>query len=203
MPSSTSGKAHARSRHPPARGAAGKAIAQLCLNCGLCCNGVLFADVELQPGDDAGRLQAAGLKLRRKGRRQCFHQPCACFDGKLCRIYAARPAHCRAFACGVLGRVESGELALEPALLTIRRARRLAERVRRLFDRLGERSHTLPFTRRFAKIMAAPLDLSAGDEALEHRSELMLAMGELMTLAEREFLTIAPPATPARSGLPV
>jgi len=32
------------------------AISQLCPNCGLCCNGVLFADVELRAGDDAGRL---------------------------------------------------------------------------------------------------------------------------------------------------
>ncbi len=29
----------------------------LCPDCGLCCNGVLFADVELRAGDDAGRLK--------------------------------------------------------------------------------------------------------------------------------------------------
>jgi hypothetical protein len=30
---------------------------QLCLTCGLCCNGVIFANVGLRPGDDAARPQ--------------------------------------------------------------------------------------------------------------------------------------------------
>jgi hypothetical protein len=36
---------------------------QLCLACGLCCDGTLFADVELQPGDSADRLRELGQKL--------------------------------------------------------------------------------------------------------------------------------------------
>ncbi len=43
------------------------AVSQLCPNCGLCCNGVLFADVELRKGDDAKRLMKLGLSLERKG----------------------------------------------------------------------------------------------------------------------------------------
>ena len=38
-------------------------VEKLCPNCGLCCNGVLFADVELRVGDDAKRLQKLGLTL--------------------------------------------------------------------------------------------------------------------------------------------
>src|ERR1041384_8180337 len=37
----------------------------LCLECGLCCNGVIFADVQLEPADDAARLQSLGLSLSR------------------------------------------------------------------------------------------------------------------------------------------
>ena len=50
---------------------------QLCRACGLCCDGTLFKDVELQPGDDAGRLQAAGLKLETLRTKPRFAQPCA------------------------------------------------------------------------------------------------------------------------------
>ena len=53
-------------------------VDQLCPNCGLCCNGVLFADVELQPGDDAGRLAALGMALKKKGGQRAFVQPCRC-----------------------------------------------------------------------------------------------------------------------------
>jgi Fe-S-cluster containining protein len=35
----------------------------LCLECGLCCNGVIFADARLQPGDNAERLQSLGLTV--------------------------------------------------------------------------------------------------------------------------------------------
>lgn len=67
------------------------AVDQLCPQCGLCCNGVLFGDVELQRGDDATQLAASGLGLFPKGRKRAFSQPCSCFDGHLCAIYAQRP----------------------------------------------------------------------------------------------------------------
>src|ERR1017187_2031103 len=101
------------------------AISQLCPNCGLCCNGVLFADVELRKGDDAQRLAEFGLSLEKKGRQQAFAQPCACFDGKLCRIYGERPKRCRTFECGLLKRVQTGDLGADAALQTIAEAQRL------------------------------------------------------------------------------
>src|ERR1035441_3049702 len=45
-------------------------VAQLCPKCGLCCNGVLFADVELRKGDDVQRLAELGLSLEKKGRQR-------------------------------------------------------------------------------------------------------------------------------------
>ena len=40
--------------------------ARLCAACGLCCNGVVFHTVRLQPGDSAKSVAALGLKLKRK-----------------------------------------------------------------------------------------------------------------------------------------
>ncbi|MEI2724527.1 MAG: hypothetical protein V9H26_13620 [Verrucomicrobiota bacterium] len=48
------------------------AIVRLCPACGLCCNGVLFGDVELQRGDDAKQLAELGVDLFRKGRKTAF-----------------------------------------------------------------------------------------------------------------------------------
>src|ERR1044071_1876322 len=57
----------------------------LCLECGLCCNGVIFADGQLQPEDNAARLRELGLKLtatqNSKLKTQNFLQPCAAFGG--------------------------------------------------------------------------------------------------------------------------
>src|ERR1700690_3155265 len=113
-------------------------VSQLCPNCGLCCNGVLFADVELQKGDDARRLAELGLSLRKKGRKRAFAQPCACFDGRLCRIYPERPAYCRAFECGLLKAVQAGGLETKTALKSIAEAKRRADKVHKILRRFGQ-----------------------------------------------------------------
>ena len=96
---------------------AASAVAELCPQCGLCCDSTLFADVELRDDDDPARLRQLGLTLVKKGRTKvAFAQPCACFDGKLCGIYADRPGRCRRFECGILKRVDAGEMTSGAAL---------------------------------------------------------------------------------------
>ena len=164
-------------------------IGQLCPSCGLCCNGVLFGDVELQRGDDAKQLAAAGIMLVPKGRKQIFNQPCACLAGGLCRIYAERPARCRAFDCRALQRVQRGKITLAAARQAVAEATRCSNEVLRLVRALGNPDESKPLSRRYATVMAQPMDL-AGDEAqLELRAELMLAVGRLVEILEREFLT--------------
>jgi Fe-S-cluster containining protein len=155
----------------------------------MCCNGVLFGDVELQRQDDVRALAALGLELLRKGKKQCFKQPCACFDGKLCRVYERRPSRCQTFECRLLQRVQGGKVSLEPALRAIAEARQAADRVRRLLERLGQTDEHWPLNRRYAEVVAQPIDLSADEETAECRSELMLAVHKLTTILEREFMT--------------
>jgi len=167
----------------------GDAVAQLCPACGMCCNGVLFGDVELQPRDDAQRLTALGMELFPKGRKQCFNQPCACFDRKWCRIYADRPNRCRAFECRLLQRVQAGKTTSDAALKAIGEARGCADRVRDLVRQLGHTDERMPLNRRYSAIMSQPLDLASDDdETAECRSELMLAVHKLTQILERDFL---------------
>ena len=163
-------------------------VSQLCPNCGLCCNGVLFADVELQKGDDARRLVELGLSLKRKGRKRAFVQPCACFDGTVCRIYPERPAYCRAFECGLLKSVQTGEREAKAALKTISETRRRVEKVRRLLQQLGQKDEAMALIGRYAQIMREPVDLSGPEDAVELRGELLLAVEALMQMLQREFL---------------
>ena len=163
-------------------------IDQLCPNCGLCCNGVLFADVELRVGDDAGRLAELGLSLTKKGRQLAFAQPCACFDGKLCTIYTNRPKRCRTFECGLLKRVQADELDAAVALKTISKTKRQVEKVRGLLRQLGQNDERLAMTKRYAAAMSAPIDLSDHETDSERRGELMLAVDDLMRQLQRDFL---------------
>ena len=163
-------------------------VARLCPTCALCCNGVLFADVRLQAGDNPQQLEKLGLPLRRRGEVTRFTQPCACLDDKSCRIYADRPARCRSFECRLLQRAEAEEISEAVALKTIREARRRAENVRRLLRELGDTNETVPLSRRYQCMMRQPIDLAAGDYLCDLRGELMLAVGELVGGLERDFL---------------
>ena len=164
------------------------AIKQLCPNCGLCCNSTLFADVELRAGDDAKRLQKLGLTIERKTQTKlAFAQPCACFDGTLCGIYGDRPKRCRLFECGLLKKVEADEMTANVALKKISEAKKRVEKVRGLLRQSGQRDEQMALTHRYAEAMSAPIDLSDDTDA-ERRGELMLAVNDLMTLLERDFL---------------
>jgi uncharacterized protein len=163
-------------------------VQQLCPNCGLCCDSTLFGDVELRQGDDAGRLEKLGLATYKKGKtKTAFAQPCACFDGKLCRIYDDRPKRCRLFECGLLKRVEAGEMTANEALRAISAAKVLAGRVKELLGSSGEKSERLALTRRYGQVMSGPIAL-ADETAADRRGELMLAVNDLMQKLQADFL---------------
>jgi Fe-S-cluster containining protein len=166
----------------------GNPISQLCPNCDLCCNGVLFADVELRKGDDAQRLAELGLLLEKKGRQRAFAQPCACFDGKLCRIYNERPKRCRTFECGLLKRVQAGELGADVALETIAQAKRQVENVCELLRCAGSDDGQLALSHRYARVMSEPVDLSGGKASAGLPGKLMTLYRDLMQTLQRDFL---------------
>jgi Fe-S-cluster containining protein len=165
------------------------AVSRLCPNCGLCCDSTLFADVELRTGDDVKRLVKLGLTLEQKSKTKlAFAQPCACFDGRFCRIYHDRPKRCRLFECGLLKRVAAGDMTADAALKKIAATKQRAEKVRDLLRQSGQREEPMALTHRYAEVMSAPIDL-AEENAAELRGELMLAVSELMQLLQRDFLS--------------
>lgn len=163
-------------------------VSTLCPRCALCCNGVLFVDVRLQAEDNTSRLAELGVALKQRGGVQRIPQPCACLEGNLCRIYAERPERCRTFQCGLLQRAQAGEVTERAALKSIRHARRCAENVRRILRELGDVNESVPLSRRYQRMMRAPIDLSADERIGDLRGELMMAVAELVGALERDFL---------------
>jgi Fe-S-cluster containining protein len=163
-------------------------VSQLCPKCGLCCNGVLFADVELRKCDNAKRLAELGLSLMKKGRQRAFAQPCACFDGTFCRIYHKRPKRCQTFECGLLKRVQAGELDRDAALKAIALAKRRVEKVCELLRRTGSDDERLALSHRYAQAMSEPVDLSGGKASAGLLGKLMTTYRDLMQMLQRDFL---------------
>lgn len=163
---------------------------RLCLECGLCCNGVIFARGELQPGDDPERLKALGLRLIRnasKPDRQKFHQPCAALNGCRCEIYSSRPRYCRDFKCLVFSSVESGERSPESARTVVRGALRRVARVRRLLRLMGDEREDIPLGTRFRGMQKEFENGTPEPEAAARFGELTLAMQKLNFFLAENF----------------
>jgi Fe-S-cluster containining protein len=182
----------------------GSAAEDICLTCGLCCNGVIFARVQLQPEDDADHLNSLGLQLRTQRNRtkdasaqparsgattpaRFFSQPCAAFDGCRCRIYDDRPVYCRHFECLLLKNVKAGHTQLAAALRIISTARERVERVRRLLRALGDTDEHLPLSARFRRT-SRRLEHADPDKATAKAyGELTMAVHDLNCILSEAF----------------
>jgi Fe-S-cluster containining protein len=115
---------------PPPRGASLESI--LCTNCGLCCNGSFFADIELSGPREAARLEFAGLEIEDDA---LLLQPCRALDGKRCSMYAHRPKCCRTFECRLLQRTRRGEISTAAAQQQIDIALQQTQQIKKLLAR--------------------------------------------------------------------
>ena len=159
----------------------------LCRECGLCCNGVIFADVQLQPGDDAARLRRLGLAFT-KSKTQKFKQPCTAFGGCQCNIYSERPAYCRQFECLLLKSVKAGEIKIDKARRVIRSALKQVETVKGLLRQLGDSDETLALGKRFQRI-GRKMESGACDKNSAHLfGELTLAVHDMHLLLSERFV---------------
>ena len=157
----------------------------ICLECGLCCNGVIFADVRLQPGDNARLLQSLGLKFTSNRK---FAQPCTAFAGCKCNIYSDRPTYCREFECLLLKSVQAGQTKPAEAIRTIRSTLQRVKKVKRLLEQLGDADDSVALSKRFRR-MQRKLENSPLDKESAHLfGELTLAFHDLnIRLSERFY----------------
>jgi hypothetical protein len=153
----------------------------LCLQCGMCCNGVLFADVRRERDDSSPLFKKYGSRVA---------QPCPAFNFGTCAcaIYAERPARCRKFECRQLLGVRAGTITTPKALRKIKTARKLANKVETLLGQLGFNDLSLPLKSRFQKCQRAAEAGKIPSADLGILARLQLAFHQLNLLLAEEFL---------------
>ncbi len=163
-------------------------IRNLCLQCGLCCNGVIFRNVELQASDDPKPLQAAGLTINTRRHPATLPQPCAALGSDLrCGVYADRPRHCRDFECDLFKAVARDELDIPAALKLVRTTRQRAIKVQKLLRRMGDDDETSPLARRFQRVRSRCEAGGLSDDDIDAFGELSLAVHTLNVVLSSRF----------------
>lgn len=168
---------------------------QLCLACGLCCDGSLFGHVRLGPDDDAKKLKSLGLPVsvsRAQNPVARFPQPCAalCTD-RTCRVYADRPVQCRTFECGVFKDAQASRITFSSALRLVKQARQRVDKIRRLLRKLGDTEEHRSLDDRFHRTQQRVESSLADKKAANTFAELSLAMHAFTLLAFKKFYTKA------------
>ncbi len=168
------------------------AASALCLHCGLCCNGVLFKDVELRTRRELAVVAESDLPFRQSKTRTDslarIPQPCAALcDDLKCRVYKARPDRCRAFECALFQEVTAGKRSPETALRIIRRARRLVSKVESLLESIGDTRANRPLRARFQSVQRRLETNGCGDDEAQAFAELSETMHTLNLLLGERF----------------
>lgn len=100
--------------------------ADLCLACGLCCDGTIF-DVARVAESELPALAELGIRTGTRPFGAVLVQPCVALDGAACTVYAHRPHTCRAYRCNLLVALEEGEADLADCLVHIDGAKALKQ----------------------------------------------------------------------------
>lgn len=106
-------------------------LERLCLACGLCCDGTLFASAPLEISQ---HREASLLRLRvilaADGSNR-LRQPCGALEGTACRIYDDRPRACRDYECDLFVALRGDELDEADALRIVQTTLDLRDRLAR------------------------------------------------------------------------
>lgn len=154
----------------------------------MCCNGVLFRDVELQPDDDAKKLETLGLPIERLKTKTRFPQPCAALgEDCRCRIYAQRPQRCQQFDCALLQSAVAEKISVPSALSIIQQAHRRAEKVRRFLRVLGDQDEHIALSLRFKRTRRRIESGEIDSDTAGAFGELTLAVHSLNVLLSQRF----------------
>lgn len=160
---------------------------RLCTRCALCCDGSLFADVELAGPKEATRLEVLGLEVEEgDSNGALLVQPCRALQGRRCGIYAHRPGCCRTFECGLLQDVRRGAVGVEQAEQHIAEVLARIGRVKALLAQLGQRERPLPLKERCAEALAQ--HSRKGPAVDRTRAELEAEMAAVDRSIRRHFL---------------
>jgi uncharacterized protein len=169
----------------------------LCVACGMCCDGTYLTWAPIVPGDDLEGLQSVDHPVLHSDERGMhFTLPCPALVDKCCMVYAHRPTICPTYRCTLLRRFGRGEIDSAQALDTIHSTLEVRDRVR---DAIYERLDVSPPRSLFELFSDLQATYASSPDPVAARrddAELLIDIGLLRRLLSRNFEASDPVAQP-------
>jgi hypothetical protein len=112
----------------------------ICIECGLCCDGSMFDRAVINKHDDLEFLKQMGVESFTVDDKLFFQLPCKGQEGIRCRLYhdERRFKVCKIFKCKLLRQYHSGEISCYDALNIIRELRMRRQNIEAFSEILHE-----------------------------------------------------------------
>ena len=118
---------------------------EICVKCGLCCDGTLFDNAVLQIGEDGNLPEKIQQQYGRNGDYEYFKLPCAYFQGT-CTIYDQKRAFvCSAFRCQLLADFSKDSISQANAIRKIENTLKFRDEIYQSYRQLFGQDYTLSF----------------------------------------------------------
>ena len=162
-------------------------LQNICIDCGMCCDGTMFRYAGIQEGDQLEPLKAAGAVFVKREADTAFLLPCPAFRGGCCSIHGTRPAICGAYRCRLLRRYEAGEVSFEEAQALIIRTMDQRDRVRPTLTAFIDSPDSLALSGLYWRLEEKFDAMPDPARARREKAELLLDIAALRVVLAREF----------------
>ncbi|MDF1561309.1 MAG: hypothetical protein P1P83_14050 [Bacteroidales bacterium] len=145
----------------------------ICVSCGFCCDGTLFMNAGLNPGERGQLPEMIEQESFSDGDKEYFRLPCHYFCVK-CTIYNLKRADvCSSYRCQLLRDLAEGRITLDDTVEIVREARRMRKIILKEYGMTAEKKEDIPFRRILIETGRKRKDPSPGNSAPDH--EILIA----------------------------
>ena len=156
----------------------------ICLSCGLCCDGTLIGYVKLGSKELPALREL--LNIEEEGGKGFFLQPCKSYcDG--CTIYSNRPKQCDNFKCGLLKSVEQKELSFDTALERINAVSQKKISIEKKIAKLPFELESNSFYFKMTELKTLLYKKKAESPVTQNQLELIPDLEQLNSLISKNF----------------
>lgn len=157
----------------------------ICLSCGLCCDGTLIGFVQLERKEML-RLRTI-MEIEDGNGEGFFLQPCENLGCSGCTIYTKRPNKCAEFECGLLNSIEQKKISFDSAIEVIELVKQLKSTILNQLISLPFKLQSKSFYFKILELVKLFKKHSTESKLTDNHQTLLSDIEQLNTLLSSKF----------------
>lgn len=164
----------------------GQLEAQLCVSCGLCCDGTIFTHAGISEKENVASSVSVYLQRQSDG-RDVLPLGCSLLQDRCCTVYAERPTICRSYSCSLLKAARSGAVSLTEAHRLVAETSALRDRARAAVSDAVGKDDCNAINEMAESLSSAAADADDAKAFRRRHSEAYLAVAAVRMAVEEHF----------------